>query len=148
MFRRMVTPALTICKEMIDKGRMMSGKEMKRYFISEVFPDIVDFGDIANDDGKTIYMHKFDMFEKYSKIMNFSSLHHILLLESILWDKHKWVELFPGTHVCEIEGFHMVIDRPVHSHNTKCQSIFFLETWPMSKTTSMNTMRVQKLTLL
>ena len=58
------------------------------------------------------------MFGKYSKIMNFSSLHHILLLESILWDKHKWMELFFGIHVCEIEGFHMVKDRPVHSHNT------------------------------
>ena len=57
MFRRMVTPALTICKEMMDKGRMMSRKEMKRYFISEVLPDIVDFGDIANDDGETIYIY-------------------------------------------------------------------------------------------
>ena len=37
MFRRMVTPALTICKEMMDKGRMMSGKEMKRYFISVIY---------------------------------------------------------------------------------------------------------------
>ena len=57
MFRRMVTPTLTICKEMMDKGRMMSGKEMKRYFISEVLPDIADFGDIANDDGETIYIY-------------------------------------------------------------------------------------------
>ena len=96
----------------------MSGKEMKRYFISEVLPDIVGFRDIANDDGETIYIHKFDMFGKYSKIMNVSSLHHILLLESILWDKHKWVELSPGKHVCEIEGFHMVIDRPVYFQNT------------------------------
>ena len=56
--------------------------------------------------------------------MNFSSLHHLLLLESILWKTHQWYELFQGTHVCEIEGFYMVINRYRHMRNLQARVFF------------------------
>ena len=63
-------------------------------------------------------------FGGYPELMNFSSLHHLLLLESLLWKRHQWYELFPGTPVCEIEGFHMVINRYRHIRNLQARVFF------------------------
>ena len=57
-------------------------------------------------------------------MMHFSTLHHLLLLESILWERHVWYELFPGTHVCEIEGFHMVINRQIQIRNVHARVFY------------------------
>ena len=128
MLRRMLTPTTTLIREFAANRRMLSGKVMLQYFMDNVLPSLLKFSntdtEISYESTETIYMYKFNMFGGYPELMNFSSLHHLLLLESILWKRHQWYELFPGIHVCEIEGFYMVITRYRHIRNLQARVLF------------------------
>ena len=106
MLRRMLTPTTSLIREFASNRRMSSGKDMLQYFMDNVLPSLLKFTntdtDIFYESTETIYMYKLNMFGGCPKLMNFSLLHHLLLLESILWKRHQWYELFPGTHICEI----------------------------------------------
>ena len=114
MLRRMLTPTTSLIREFAANRRMLSGKDMLQYLMDNVLPSLLKFSntdtEIFYESTETICMYKFNMFGGYPELMNFSSLHHLLLLEGILWKGHQWYELFPGIHVCEIEGF-LVINR-------------------------------------
>ena len=88
MLRRMLTPTTTLLREFAANKRMLSGKDMLQYFIHNVIPSLLMFSDtdteIFYESTETIYMYQFNMFEGYPEFMNFSSLNHLLLLESIL----------------------------------------------------------------
>ena len=103
---------------------MLSGKDMLQYFMDNVLPSLLKFSntdtEIFYESTETIFLYKFNMFGGYPELMNFSSLHHLLLLESYC-GRHQWYELFPGTHVCEIEGFYMVINRYRYIRNLQAR---------------------------
>ena len=118
LLRRRLTPIRTLIREFSANRKIMSGKDMLQYFTHNVLPSFEKcYGTDTEsfyENSETIFMHEFNLFGGYPEIMHFSTLHHLLLLESILWERHVWYELFPGTHVCEIE---MVINRQIHIRN-------------------------------
>ena len=96
---------------------------MLQYFMDNVLPSLLKF---SNTDTEIFFesTETTNMFGGYPELMNFSSLHHLLFLESILWKRHQWYELFPGIHVCEIEGFYMVINRYRYIRNLHARVFF------------------------
>ena len=61
--------------------------------MDNVLPSLLKFSntdtEIFYENTETTYMYKLNMYGGYPELMNFSSLHHLLLLESILWKRHQ-----------------------------------------------------------
>ncbi len=112
MLRRMFTRWNTAYLDMCNMGRQLSPQEYADYFKSSLgeCSNIWDM-DVPNEEKESIYMHDFNFFGDLSHKMNLYSLGHLLAMEAILLDCHKWYEIFPNCHYCKIEKFHITIWR-------------------------------------
>ena len=60
---------------------------------------------------RTIYMHQFYFYGIYSDWYNRYTLAYMLVMESILEKRHKWLRIDQNTHYCQIECYHIYLWR-------------------------------------
>ena len=60
---------------------------------------------------RTIYMHQFYFYGIYSDWYNRYTLAYMLVMESILEKRHKWLCIDQNTHYCQIECYHIYLWR-------------------------------------
>ena len=75
---------------------------------------------------RTIYMHQFYFYGIYLDWYNRYTLAYMLVIESILEKRHKWLRIDKNTHYCQIECYHIYLWRHRWRQNVFFKILFWI----------------------